>query len=105
VAVINARFAKPLDLEMLAQVFEDCRFVVTVEEGALMGGFGSAVLEAASANGWDTRIMRTLGIPDRYIEHGERGEILAELGIDANGIANVCKQLSEKYSDASSARV
>jgi 1-deoxy-D-xylulose-5-phosphate synthase len=49
--------------------------------------------------------MRTLGIPDRYIEHGERGEILAELGIDANGIANVCKQLSEKYSDASSARV
>jgi 1-deoxy-D-xylulose-5-phosphate synthase len=105
VAVINARFAKPLDLEMLAQVFEDCRFVVTVEEGALMGGFGSAVLEAACANGWDTRIMRTLGIPDRYIEHGERGEILAELGIDANGIANVCKQLSEKYSDASSARV
>ena len=105
VAVINARFAKPLDLEMLGQVFEECRFVVTIEEGALMGGFGSAVLEAACANGWDTRIMRTLGIPDRYIEHGERGEILAELGIDANGIANVCKQLSEKYSDASSAGV
>lgn len=105
VAVINARFAKPLDMEMLAQVFEDCRFVVTVEEGALMGGFGSAVLEAACANGWDTRIMRTLGIPDRYIEHGERGEILAELGLDSNGIADVCKQLSEKYSDASSAGV
>lgn len=105
VAVINARFAKPLDMEMLAQVFEDCRFVVTVEEGALMGGFGSAVLEAACANGWDTRIMRTLGIPDRYIEHGERGEILAELGLDSNGIVDVCKQLSEKYSDASSAGV
>ncbi len=49
--------------------------------------------------------MRTLGIPDRYIEHGERGEILAELGLDSNGIVDVCKQLSEKYSDASSAGV
>lgn len=105
VAVINARFVKPLDMDMLAQVFEECRFVVTVEEGALMGGFGSAVLEAACTNGWDTRIMRTLGIPDRYIEHGERGEIMSELGIDANGIANTCRQLSEKYSDASSAGV
>jgi len=49
--------------------------------------------------------MRILGIPDRYIEHGERGEILAELGIDADGISKVCRQLSEKYSDASSAGV
>jgi 1-deoxy-D-xylulose-5-phosphate synthase len=105
VAVINARFVKPLDMDMLAQVFEECRFVVTVEEGALMGGFGSAVLEAACANGWDTRIMRTLGIPDRYIEHGERGEIMSELGIDANGIAATCRQLSEKYSDAGSVGV
>jgi 1-deoxy-D-xylulose-5-phosphate synthase len=105
VAVINARFIKPLDLQMLTKVFEECRFVITVEEGALMGGFGSAVLETACANGWDTRIMRTLGIPDRFIEHGDRNELMAELGLDPKGIAAVCRQLSEKYSDAEPAGV
>jgi 1-deoxy-D-xylulose-5-phosphate synthase len=105
VAVINARFVKPLDVQTLGRVFEECRFVVTVEEGALMGGFGSAVLEAACENGWDTRIMRTLGIPDRFIEHGDRNELLAELGLDPTGIAKTCRTLSEKYSDASPAGV
>lgn len=105
VAVINARFIKPLDIEMLSQVFEECRFVVTVEEGALAGGFGSAVLEAACQQGWDTRILRTLGLPDRFIEHGERSELLADLGLDASGIAATCRSLSERYSDASPAGV
>jgi len=100
VAVINARFIKPLDMQMLAKVFDECRFVVTVEEGALMGGFGSAVLETACEQGWDTRIMRTLGIPDRFIEHGDRNELLADAGIDPAGIAKTCRALSEKYSDA-----
>jgi 1-deoxy-D-xylulose-5-phosphate synthase len=105
VAVINARFIKPLDIEMLSQVFEECRFVVTVEEGALAGGFGSAVLEVACQQGWDTRILRTLGLPDRFIEHGERSELLADLGLDASGIAATCRSLSERYSDASPAGV
>jgi 1-deoxy-D-xylulose-5-phosphate synthase len=105
IAVINARFIKPLDIEMLSQVFEECRFVVTVEEGALAGGFGSAVLEAACQQGWDTRILRTLGLPDRFIEHGERSELLADLGLDAPGIAATCRSLSERYSDASPAGV
>jgi 1-deoxy-D-xylulose-5-phosphate synthase len=105
VAVINARFIKPLDLQMLDRVFGQCRFVVTVEEGALMGGFGSAVLEAACAHGWDTRSMRTLGIPDRFIEHGDRNELLADMGLDAPGIASTCRALSEKYSDAAPAGV
>lgn len=105
IAVINARFIKPLDIEMLSQVFEECRFVVTVEEGALAGGFGSAVLEAACQQGWDTRILRTLGLPDRFIEHGERSELLADLGLDASGIAATCRSLSERYSDASPAGV
>lgn len=100
VAVINARFIKPLDMQMLAKVFDECRFVVTVEEGALMGGFGSAVLETACEQGWDTRIMRTLGIPDRFIEHGDRNELLADAGIDPAGIAKTCRALSEKYSPA-----
>lgn len=100
VAVINARFIKPLDMQMLAKVFDECRFVVTVEEGALMGGFGSAVLETACEQGWDTRIMRTLGIPDRFIEHGDRNELLADAGIDPAGIAKTCRALSEKDSHA-----
>jgi len=100
VAIINARFIKPLDMPMLTKVFDECRFVVTVEEGALMGGFGSAVLETACEQGWDTRIMRTLGIPDRFIEHGDRNELLADAGIDPAGIAKTCRALSEKYSPA-----
>lgn len=100
VAVINARFIKPLDMQMLAKIFDECRFIVTVEEGALMGGFGSAILEAACEQGWDTRILRTLGIPDRFIEHGDRNELLADAGIDPAGIAKTCRALSEKYSDA-----
>lgn len=93
VAVINARFIKPLDRETLERVFDQCRFVVTVEEGALMGGFGSAVLEAACAEGWDTRSMRTLGLPDRFIDHGERTELLAEVGLSPEGIAESCRKL------------
>ena len=100
VAIINARFIKPLDMQMLTKVFDECRFVVTVVEGALMGGFGSAVLETACEQGWDTRIMRTLGIPDRFIEHGDRNELLADSGIDPAGIAKTCRALSEKYSPA-----
>ena len=59
---------------------------MTVEEGTLEGGFGSAVLEAANAAGLDTRHVIRLGIPDRFIEHAERGELLADLGLDVNGI-------------------
>jgi 1-deoxy-D-xylulose-5-phosphate synthase len=88
---------------MLKQVFGECRFVVTLEEGALMGGFGSAVLEAACQQGWDTHCLRTLGLPDRYIDHGDRNELLAELGIDARGVARACRELSKRFSDTASA--
>ena len=70
-----------------------------------MGGFGSAVLEAACANGWDTRVLRTLGIPDRFIEHGDRNELLCVLGLDSAAIAKTCKVLNEKYSNAEPAGV
>ena len=105
VAVINARFIKPLDMQLLAQVFEECRFVVTVEEAALMGGFGTAVLEAACTHGWDTRVLRNLGIPDQFIEHGDRNELLSVLGLDPAGIVRTCKALDEKYSNAEHAGV
>ena len=87
-ASINARFVKPLDRDVILRAVRDCGFVVTVEEAALMGGFGSAVLEAAADAGLNTSHVRRLGIPDKYIEHGERGELLADLGLDAAGIAS-----------------
>ncbi len=89
--VINARFAKPLDKDTILRAVRECPFVVTVEEGQLAGGFGSAVLEAACDAGLATDKIHRLGIPDRYIEHGGRDELLAELGLDAAGIAAACR--------------
>jgi 1-deoxy-D-xylulose-5-phosphate synthase len=93
VGVINARFIKPLDTETVFRAIRSSGFVVTVEEAALAGGFGSAVLEAAADAGLDTRNLRRLGIPDHFIEHGERSELLADLGLDAAGIAATCRAL------------
>lgn len=94
VGVINARFVKPLDVETILRAVRQCSFVVTVEEGALMGGFGGAVVEAASDAGLDAGKVRRLGVPDRFIEHGSRDELLADLGLDARGIADACRQLA-----------
>jgi 1-deoxy-D-xylulose-5-phosphate synthase len=91
VGVINARFVKPIDRETILRAVRDCAFVITVEEAALMGGFGSAVLEAAADARLNTSHVRRLGIPDRFIEHGERNELLADLGLDAIGIAAACR--------------
>src|SRR5262249_50909569 len=98
--VINARFAKPLDKGTLLRAVEQLPLVGTVEEGTLEGGFGSAVLEAANAASLDTRHIVRLGIPDRFVEHAERGELLAELGLDVNGIcATVRRALRSEKSD------
>lgn len=96
VTVVNARFVKPLDSEAILDVLRSNPFVITVEEAALMGGFGSAVVEAAADAGVDARHVRRLGIPDKYIEHGERGELLADLGLDATGLAATCRELLER---------
>ena len=69
--------------------------MVTVEEGQLMTGFGSAVLEAANDAGLSTAHVHRLGMPDSYVEHGERGELLADLGLDAAGIARAFKERTE----------
>ncbi|HXG09418.1 MAG TPA: 1-deoxy-D-xylulose-5-phosphate synthase [Gemmataceae bacterium] len=92
IGVINARFAKPLDRQTLLRAVEELPLVVTVEEGTLEGGFGSALLEAANTAGLATQHIVRLGIPDRFIEHGERGELLAELGLDINGICQAVRQ-------------
>jgi 1-deoxy-D-xylulose-5-phosphate synthase len=93
--VINARFAKPLDRLTLLRAIEQLPLVVTVEEGTLEGGFGSAVLEAANAAGLDTRNIIRLGLPDQFIEHAERGELLASLGLDVNGVCETVRRARE----------
>jgi 1-deoxy-D-xylulose-5-phosphate synthase len=95
VGVINARFLKPLDTVTLLRALLECDFVVTVEEAALMAGFGSAVLEAAANAGIDASHVRRLGIPDEFIEHGERGELLADLGLDPANIAAACRTMAK----------
>jgi 1-deoxy-D-xylulose-5-phosphate synthase len=92
--VLNARFVKPLDTAAILLAVGECPWVVTVEEGVRMGGFGSAVLEAASDAGLDTGRIRRLGIPDRFVEHGDRAELLADLGLNAHAIADACRGLA-----------
>jgi 1-deoxy-D-xylulose-5-phosphate synthase len=99
VGVINARFVKPLDSGTILRALRQCPLLVTVEEGSLMGGFGSAVLEAASDAGLDTSKVRRLGIPDRFVEHASRTELLADLGLDARGIAEACRQAADELKE------
>ncbi len=86
IGVVNARFVKPLDRLTVGKAIEECGFVLTVEEGSLTGGFGSAVLEAANDAGLTTRHVRRLGLPDRFVLHAERDEQLTEVGLDVEGI-------------------
>ncbi|MEN9204473.1 MAG: 1-deoxy-D-xylulose-5-phosphate synthase [Thermostichales cyanobacterium DRC_bins_46] len=84
--VVNARFAKPLDTELLLPLAREIGRVVTVEEGCLMGGFGSAVAEALLDAGVLVPITR-LGVPDQLVEHAKPEESLADLGLNSAGIA------------------
>lgn len=95
VGVINARFVKPLDRTTILKAVEETSLVVTVEEGTLEGGFGSAVLEAVNAAGLDSRNVVRLGLPDRFVEHAERPELLADLGLD---VAGICRTIRERVS-------
>ncbi len=96
VGVINARFAKPLDQKTILRAIEQSGFVLTVEENTVCGGFGSAVLEAASAVGVGTSNLKCLGIPDRFIEHGERDELLADIGLDLDGLVAAALAMHER---------
>jgi len=96
VGVINARFVKPLDQDLIGRALRTAPFVVTVEEAALMGGFGSSVLEFANEAKIDAQHVRRLGIPDQYVEHGDRAELLADLGLDQAGIAAACRDMAER---------
>ncbi len=90
----DMRFVKPLDEELLHEIFGKFKKVITIEDGCVMGGFGSAVLEWMSDNGYQAQVKR-LGIPDAVIEHGEQMELHHECGFDPEGIANAVRSLSE----------
>ena len=88
--VVNMRWAKPLDTELLLQIAQQHEALVTVEEGAIMGGAGSAVSEALQAAAVVKPILQ-LGLPDKFIEHGDPAKLLALNGLDAAGISNVIR--------------
>ncbi|AWV99609.1 1-deoxy-D-xylulose-5-phosphate synthase [Arcticibacterium luteifluviistationis] len=89
VAHYDLRFVKPLDEEVLHEVFSKFSKVITVEDGCLQGGMGSAVLEFMIDHGYTAQVKR-LGIPDRLVEHGEQAELQAECGFDKEGIQKAC---------------
>lgn len=96
VAVVNARFVKPIDAEMVKRCLTEFPFVVTVEEAMLMGGFGSAFLEEANNQRLATTQVHRIGIPDVFVEHADRPELLAELKLDAAGVASVCRSAASE---------
>jgi 1-deoxy-D-xylulose-5-phosphate synthase len=83
--VANMRYAKPLDAALVAELARSHEALVTVEEGCIQGGAGSAVLEALQAAGLDVPVLQ-LGLPDEFIEHGDPAKLLAMVGLDAAGI-------------------
>jgi len=88
VTVVNARFAKPLDKALILDLVRNHKLIATVEDHALMGGFGSAVLELVTEEREDAGKVIRMGIPDRFIEHGPRNLILKNIGLDEDGIAD-----------------
>jgi 1-deoxy-D-xylulose-5-phosphate synthase len=95
-AVVNARFVKPLDRDLIVEVAKRVRYVVTVEEGSKMGGFGSAVLEALSEGGVTHVMTKVLGLPDWYIEQGPQDLLRERYGLTAEGIYQSVKELIGK---------
>jgi 1-deoxy-D-xylulose-5-phosphate synthase len=89
----DMRFVKPLDEKMLHEVFSKYKKVITVEDGTVVGGFGSAVLEFMNQQGYKADV-RILGIPDKLVEHGTPKQLYEEIGIDAKGIATVLRDMS-----------
>ncbi|KMQ80614.1 1-deoxy-D-xylulose 5-phosphate synthase [Candidatus Burkholderia pumila] len=94
--VANMRFVKPIDADLLRELAATHDAIVTVEEGAIMGGAGSACVEALLANGVVKPVLQ-LGLPDTFIDHGDPAKLLSSVGLDASGIA---RSIRERFLDA-----
>jgi 1-deoxy-D-xylulose-5-phosphate synthase len=86
------RFVKPLDEQLLHEIFKKFGKIITVEDGTILGGFGSAVLEFMAANQY-TALVQIMGIPDQVIEQGSPRELQAECGFDAAAIAVAARKM------------
>jgi 1-deoxy-D-xylulose-5-phosphate synthase len=100
--VVNARFVKPIDIDLIANLAEEIKHILTVEENTIIGGFGSAVLEELNKAGVGGIRIKMLGLPDRFIEHGSQSLLRKNLGLDAEGIAREALALIRKESEKSS---
>jgi 1-deoxy-D-xylulose-5-phosphate synthase len=89
--VANMRFVKPLDEELVLSLARSHEAIVTIEEGCVMGGAGSAVLETLAAAGVQVQVLQ-MGLPDRFVEHGDPARLLHELGLDAEGIEHAVRR-------------
>jgi 1-deoxy-D-xylulose-5-phosphate synthase len=92
IAHYDMRFAKPLDTDLLHTIGQQFSKIITVEDGTVIGGFGSAVVEFMAEHGYTPQI-KILGIPDRLVEHGTPKQLYEEIGIDANGIARTAQEM------------
>lgn len=91
--VANMRFVKPVDAELVRELAETHDAIVTVEEGCVMGGAGSACMEALAASGVIRPVLQ-LGLPDQFVDHGDPAKLLSLCGLDAAGIA---KSIRERF--------
>ena len=92
VAHYDMRFVKPLDERMLHEIFSSFKKIITVEDGSIQGGFGSAILEFMAEHNYKAQV-KMLGIPDRLVEHGTLKQLHKECGYDAEGIANTVRDM------------
>ncbi len=95
VAHYDMRFVKPLDEEQLHKIFKKHHHIITIEDGTVVGGFGSAILEFMCSNDYLSRV-KILGVPDKFIEHGTQAELWRDCGIDAAGIVKSAKVFLKK---------
>ena len=95
VAHYDMRFVKPLDEELLETIFADYSKIITVEDGAVKGGFGSAILEFMAERGFSAQV-KLLGVPDRFIEHGSLGDLYELCGINREGIIGAVRKMLVK---------
>ncbi len=86
----DMRFVKPLDEKLLTNIFKNYKHIITVEDGCIIGGFGSAILEFMASKGFNASV-KILGIPDRIVEHGTQPELYKECGYDADAIVEAAK--------------
>ena len=93
IKVINARFVKPLDAELLSRTATEIKKIITAEENVLQGGFGSAVLEMLAEKGLTGIEVKCLGIPDEFVEHATQGQLRRKYGLDEDGIVRTIKEI------------